>query len=1414
MSDAVDPKAVLPSGKIIIEEAPFDGAHHGRVDGDWRPVAEEAPADNKQYARQNGGWSEVTAEGVDYGTGLTKDVSATPPIVNLQPATDFSIGGIMEPPQTPPDSKQYVRVYDPTLPEGWKWSEATAQGVDYGIGLALNDGADPAVDPKIVDLTPAGDAPQFLGGVYVVDRVRNVEEGLELGIDGRLRAPLATDSLAGTLLEPPPDDRGYVRARSAAGVSAWVPPAETLIDFGTGLTKDETATPPIVHLQPATDFSIGGLKEPPQDGFAYSRQFDATLPEGWKWAPALTAGLQITSIIPDKAIYGPGEQLLTVHAYGTAFTPTTVAVVDGVDTTTTVLSTTELTFVLNPAVPINEQFHIITVRDPAAAPPDGLGAEQFDFIKASTEVDYGTGLTLDTTPTPPIVHLQPAGPTDKLLGGVWVPPRDATQGLAIDMGDEALGDPATGELRAPLATPELAGSIVEPPADAKGYVRTTQLDGISQWVPPALTPTEYGVGLTYDETADPPIVHLQPAGFQQKFLGGIWAPARSLTQALDLNPATGLLQAPQATHEHLGAILEPRETGKTFGRQRDPTTGIADWVEVAGGGGIGDVPLDPVQPWSRTPGRWVAAIPEVPPDDVLHARRGGDPATWEPFLPFEDVPVDPTGQQYSRQHGNWHPIPPPHIENPAGKTEPEIGVVFVPDRSGLSVGPDGALWLEPATADEIGGLREVPGDGEWVRKRGAWEPLPPGSTVEAGIGLEKTGDVIDLQPPVASDPTNNIAPEIGGVYGTPRSDRNGIEIDGYGHISAPLATPELAGTIIEPVADAKGYVRTTQLDGTSQWVPPASTEMATHTELGTVRVPARNNHNQGLNLDSQGFLFAPPATPDHLGTILEPRDPRALHARVRDGTTGNAEWEMFEPGIGDVSDTVNVYGRTNSRWIQLQPGGTFPPASLLYVQVNGDTMQGPLYLAHEGALAMEAVTVSQLERWRVEAGIGLAQIGPRIDLQPATNIQIGGILDAPDDGQQYARKFREWERVAPSATPVTYGIGIDETAGVVNLKQANFNGEIGGVMVVGRGPTQGLEYDAATGTLWAPLATDIAAGAIVEPPPDGSQYCRTRDMGGLSTWVRSAAGGVIVADDPPDEAMTPAGTLWWESDTGELYILYDDGTSKQWVEAVATPNAGVQTHIGDLPPAIANVGDLWWDSDAGTLAIYYQDVDSTQWVQIAGPMPEPPAGGIAEAPIDGTPYSRQDAGWVASAAALAMFTPGDLKHGFQVADHAGWIKLDGRAVSTLTATQQAAAATLGFTTNLPLGDGAVFMQSAAVLGSVSGGTLTQAMLPNVTLTSSNSAALTSGNSAALNTGDAGAHDVVSPYSSHEMTINTASSIFSIDEGVMVTIPAHNHTIPAHNHSIPAHNHPVPLGGTGADIVPKNISATAFVFLGV
>jgi hypothetical protein len=50
----------------------------------------------------------------------------------------------------------------------------------------------------------------------------------------------------------------------------------------------------------------------------------------------------------------------------------------------------------------------------------------------------------------------------------------------------------------------------------------------------------------------------------------------------------------------------------------------------------------------------------------------------------------------------------------------------------------------------------------------------------------------------------------------------------------------------------------------------------------------------------------------------------------------------------------------------------------------------------------------------------------------------------------------------------------------------------------------------------------------------------------------SGGGGLTISDTPPG---TPTdGMLWWESDTGKLYVRYNDGVgAAQWVEAVAVP---------------------------------------------------------------------------------------------------------------------------------------------------------------------------------------------------------------------------------------------------------------------
>jgi hypothetical protein len=82
---------------------------------------------------------------------------------------------------------------------------------------------------------------------------------------------------------------------------------------------------------------------------------------------------------------------------------------------------------------------------------------------------------------------------------------------------------------------------------------------------------------------------------------------------------------------------------------------------------------------------------------------------------------------------------------------------------------------------------------------------------------------------------------------------------------------------------------------------------------------------------------------------------------------------------------------------------------------------------------------------------------------------------------------------------------------------------------------------------------------------------------------------------------------------------------------VGPPGAMVM-YIGDTPPASPIVGQTWWESDTGNMFIYYDDGNTTQWVPAhVGTLPEGGGGGggggIEEAPLDGQQYARSDAAW-------------------------------------------------------------------------------------------------------------------------------------------------------------------------------------------
>jgi hypothetical protein len=70
---------------------------------------------------------------------------------------------------------------------------------------------------------------------------------------------------------------------------------------------------------------------------------------------------------------------------------------------------------------------------------------------------------------------------------------------------------------------------------------------------------------------------------------------------------------------------------------------------------------------------------------------------------------------------------------------------------------------------------------------------------------------------------------------------------------------------------------------------------------------------------------------------------------------------------------------------------------------------------------------------------------------------------------------------------------------------------------------------------------------IGDAPNDGAQYARQN-----AAWT-PVVGGASVGDVPPSPALD--NQLWWESDTGRMFIRYFDGNSRAWVQVNYTLDA-------------------------------------------------------------------------------------------------------------------------------------------------------------------------------------------------------------------------------------------------------------------
>ncbi len=83
------------------------------------------------------------------------------------------------------------------------------------------------------------------------------------------------------------------------------------------------------------------------------------------------------------------------------------------------------------------------------------------------------------------------------------------------------------------------------------------------------------------------------------------------------------------------------------------------------------------------------------------------------------------------------------------------------------------------------------------------------------------------------------------------------------------------------------------------------------------------------------------------------------------------------------------------------------------------------------------------------------------------------------------------------------------------------------------------------GELWLDTNSTFDAPGPVLRVWDGSQWIDCMPYRYANT---------IVSDTPPTIGLHPNGTLWWDSGTGLMYVLYEDANSnRQWTQISGTP---------------------------------------------------------------------------------------------------------------------------------------------------------------------------------------------------------------------------------------------------------------------
>ena len=215
-------------------------------------------------------------------------------------------------------------------------------------------------------------------------------------------------------------------------------------------------------------------------------------------------------------------------------------------------------------------------------------------------------------------------------------------------------------------------------------------------------------------------------------------------------------------------------------------------------------------------------------------------------------------------------------------------------------------------------------------------------------------------------------------------------------------------------------------------------------------------------------------------------------------------------------------------------------------------------------------------------------------------------------------------------------------------------------------------------------------------------------------------------------------------------------------------------------------------------------------------------------------YDRVYYKLVAGNLPINQYSLGDVKTGIQTGDHNGWIKLDGRLKSTLTASQQTQANLLAIGTNLPDATNAVLMQSSGTLGTVTGSmsaTIAQNQLPNIapTITVNNTVAtmqnsgshdhsvrvVPSSTGGYANGNPSAFKNAMVPTTEADADItDRIGGAFYTTTGIIGSSGSHSHSIDSHTHIATSSSINGGVTQQAIDKTPRSLVVNTFIYLGL